>query len=143
MRPKLRRLHIRCITGIICLTVLFGNSDVAVLCISQNGHIAIEPARSTCCGHNPAGAAKQDPTAFVQHSHSAHNDCGSCVDIPLSGAFAGTVNIAKKVNLSFVTSTPIGPLPAEITQLSQLRLALKSFIPAPYFTPLRSIILQI
>jgi hypothetical protein len=125
----------------ICLLVVFSNCGVVVLCIGEDGHIAIETAGSGCCGHTLSAISKGDATAFIEDSSPASEDCGSCVDIPLSGGVAGSVTISKKANAWSSVPTAVSTLPAANPQKSELKPAVKSFELTPFFTPLRSVIL--
>ncbi|MHC4464251.1 MAG: hypothetical protein ACYS6W_15725 [Planctomycetota bacterium] len=144
MRPKIGRSFVRCIIAATCLLVALANSGMFILCIGEDGHVAIEAAVSDCCESFGVGVTETPLVAFDRGGPQASTgDCGSCVDIPLSGGLTGALSIAKRANLVLVASAPVSPLPVETTQSSELRSALESFMPTPYFTPLRSIILLI
>ncbi|MHC4623767.1 MAG: hypothetical protein ACYS4W_07675 [Planctomycetota bacterium] len=141
MRLKPRQTYTRLISAAICVFAVFGNSGEAVLCIGEDGHIAIEVAGNDCCGHSASDVSEIHQTAFAGDYRSGNDDCGSCVDVPLCVGFSRTIISAKKVN-----HTPSAPGPAswwtvEPSGLSDLGLVSKSFTPSPYFAPLRSIIL--
>jgi hypothetical protein len=142
MRTKIGRSFVCCIITVTCLFVALGNSGMFILCIGEDGHIAIEAAASDCC--ESLGVTGTPLVAFDRGSPQASTgDCGSCVDIPLSGGLTGALSITKKASLVFVASASVSPLPVETTQLSELQSAPESFVPIPYFTHLRSIILLI
>ncbi|MHC4575314.1 MAG: hypothetical protein ACYS76_14475 [Planctomycetota bacterium] len=142
MNVKLRQTYIRFIIAAICLPVVVGNSDMVVLCIGEDGHMAVEGVSSNCCGNLPVGVSDRGVPTFVADSSSANSgDCGSCVDIPLSTGVAGSLSMGKKVNLLFPALTAVIPLSAATAQISELKSALKSFELFPFFTPLRSVIL--
>ena len=133
----------RYLSALIILLLAFSNSQAVVLCIGEDGHITIEAASSNCCTNAPVGTSKAGATIFVDDSHSANDECGSCVDIPLFGGGTYTLTTAKKENPSHMTTAAMGPLPVEAIQTSGLGLVLESFTPTSYFTPLRSVILLI
>jgi hypothetical protein len=139
---KSRQAYIRCISAVICLLVALANSEAVVLCMGEDGHVAIETVGSSCCESAQIGTSEGHSAVFVDDSQYAGDDCGSCVDIPLSGGYAGSLNTAKKANLSFAASSPAAPLPAS-PQVSERQLAGKSLELTPFFTPLRSVILLI
>lgn len=142
MRPKLRQPYIRYISVAICLLAVLSNSDVVVLCIGEDGHIAIEAVNNKCCGHSAVGVSERVSIAFEKGGLSANkDDCGSCVDIPLSAGLAKPLSTAERINptLSVLSATCI--LPLNSSDFSTLRLVLETFVPTPYFAPLRSIIL--
>ncbi|MHC4639220.1 MAG: hypothetical protein ACYTBV_17215 [Planctomycetota bacterium] len=144
MRAKPEQGSIRFISIAICFLVVIGNSELVVLCVGQDDHVAIEVAGSDCCESLAVCVARTDLTAVDKGGSVASNgDCSSCVDIPLSGGLVDTPGIAKRASLFFLASAPVGPSHVETSQLSELQLGLESFIPTPYFTPLRSIILLI
>jgi hypothetical protein len=133
----------RYLSVLIILLLAFSNSQAVILCIGEDGHIAVEVASSDCCTNPPVGTSKADVTIFVDDSHSEDDDCGSCVDIPLFAGGAYTLTAAEKENPSHITTAAMGPLPVEAIQTSGLGLVLESFTPTAYFTPLRSVILLI
>jgi hypothetical protein len=144
MRTNLKQAYIRFISIAICILVVISNSQLFVLCIGQDGHVAIEVPGSDCCESVAVGVAKTDLTAVDKGGSVASNgDCSSCVDIPLSGGLADTPGIAKRASLFFLASAPVGLSHVETPQLSELQLAFDRFLPTPYFTPLRSIVLLI
>jgi hypothetical protein len=144
MRAKPKQASIRFISIAICIFVLISNLQLFVLCIGQDGHATVEVAGSDCCESLAVGVAKTDLTAIDKGGVVASNgDCSSCVDIPLSSGLADTHSVAKRASLFLLASTSIGPSHVETPQLSEPQLALESFTPTPYFTPLRSIILLI
>ncbi|MHC4463564.1 MAG: hypothetical protein ACYS6W_14905 [Planctomycetota bacterium] len=144
MRTKIGRSFVRCIITATCLLVALGNSGTFILCIGEDGHVAIEAAVSDCCESHRVDVTETPFVAFGRSDPQASSDdCGSCVDIPLSVGLTDILSIAKRASLVFVASAPVGPSPVETPQLSDLVFALESFMPTPYFTPLRSIILLI
>jgi hypothetical protein len=144
MRTNLKQAYIRFISIAICTLVVISNSQLFVLCIGQDGHVAIEIPGSDCCESIAVGVAKTDLTAVDKGGSVASNgDCSSCVDIPLSAGLADTPGIAKRASLFFLASAPVGPSHVETPQLSEPQLAFDTFLPNPYFTPLRSIVLLI
>ena len=138
---EFRRAYIQCISVVICLLVALSNCGVVVLCIGGDGHIAIETTGSGCCGHTFSAISKGDATAFIEDSGPANEDCGSCVDIPLSGGFAGSATISKKANVWSCVTTAVSTLPQADPQMSGLKPAVESFEITPFFSPLRSVIL--
>ncbi|MHC4193094.1 MAG: hypothetical protein ACYSP9_02825 [Planctomycetota bacterium] len=144
MRARPKQASIRFISVAICTFVLISNLQLFVLCIGQDGHVAIEVAGSDCCESLAVGVARTDLTAVDKGESAASNDdCSSCVDIPLSGGLADTPGIAKRASLFFLASAPVSPSHVETPQLSELQVALETSLLTPYFTPLRSIILLI
>jgi hypothetical protein len=141
MTLKFIQPYMRYVSAVICLLVVFNNCGVVVLCIGEDGHVAIETTGSSCCVATCSTISKGDATWFIEDSGPASDDCGSCVDIPLSGGIAGSVTVAKKANVWSCVPTPVSALPAASPQKSKLKPAVKSIELTPFFTPLRSVIL--
>ncbi|MHC4617794.1 MAG: hypothetical protein ACYTEQ_08580 [Planctomycetota bacterium] len=143
MSGILRQTCIRYIIAATCLPVtVVGNSDMVVLCIGEDGHMAVEAVSSNCCGSFPVSVSERGVGVFAADGRSANGeDCGSCVDIPLSAGAVGSLSMGKKINLSFPAATAVISLSAAAAQISELKSALKSFELFPFFTPLRSVIL--
>ncbi|MHC4529511.1 MAG: hypothetical protein ACYS29_16675, partial [Planctomycetota bacterium] len=104
---KTRQFRIRWLSALICLFVVFGSSEVVVVCTCEDGHIAVEIAGSGCCEHIHEGLSEGDATAFVEDSRSPNDHDGSCVHIPLSGGSAGILSTSKKVAPSFGISSNV------------------------------------
>ncbi|HUT28166.1 MAG TPA: hypothetical protein VMX13_00125 [Sedimentisphaerales bacterium] len=141
MELKLIQILIRCVSAAICLLMLFNTCGAGVLCIGEDGHIAIATADISCCGHSLAEIHTGYAAAFVEDSSPVTDNCGSCVDIPLPGGFSGSVNIAKRACVSLSVSTAVSATPGAGPQISELNWAVKSFEITPFFSPLRSVIL--
>jgi hypothetical protein len=132
----------RYLSVLIILLLAFSNSQAVVLCIGEDGHIAVEVASSDCCTSASAGIAEADATRPADDGHSDDDHCGSCVDIPLFGG-AYTLSTTKNENPTDTDAAAMGVLPIETIRTSGPGLAVESFTHTSYFTPLRSVILLI
>lgn len=138
-----RVVRIWCFSSLIWL-LFAGGGPGFVLCHGEDGHVAVEVAGGDCCDDLPAGASHRDSVASAeQRLPSKEDNCGSCIDISIS---IGSATVSKKPNPanSALLALTI-PTPADISSsdFSKFQLAPESFIPTPYFTPLRSIILLV
>jgi hypothetical protein len=133
----------RYLSVLIILLLAFSNSQAVVLCIGEDGHIAVEVASSDCCTNVSAGIAEADATRLADDGHSDDDHCGSCVDIPLFGGGAYTLSTTKNENPTDTDTAAMGVLPVETIQASGPGLAVESFTHTSYFTPLRSVVLLI
>lgn len=119
-----------------------GSGPGFVLCHGEDGHVAVEVAGGDCCGDLSADAPHRDSVGSAgQELPSQKDNCGSCVDISIS---IGSAMVSKKpnhVNPALLVSTIPAPVNISSPDFSEYQLAPESFIPTPYFTPLRSIIL--
>ena len=142
MRLRLRKVLVQFVSVVFCLSVALGNSGAVVLCVSEDGHIAVETAGNNCCT-DPLNDTPETPATALHNGGQPADgdDCGSCVDIPLSSSLTGTFNIAKKPSPAFLGSNPAHSLVVSDRHLSELKLVLKSFEPTPFFTPLSTVIL--
>ena len=66
-------------------SLLMGGAHGAVLCLGENGHIAIEAAQNGSCNRTLPGFSLTDPPSHKPViSGSAKQHCGPCVDFDLS-----------------------------------------------------------
>ncbi len=142
MRAKPKQASIRFISVAICILVVISNSQLFVLCIGQDGHVAIEAANSNYCGDLLASVSREASLTSAERASSSNkSSCGSCMDIPVG--LVGAFKKPNRVNPTSLTPTTIIPVTINSCDFSKYQLALESFTPTPYFTPLRSIILLI
>jgi len=120
-----------------------GGAHAAVVCHSEDGHVAIEAATDEGCVKAPSDHCPDDAETSAEHQVSPTDNCGECVDIPLSIGMAIIVKKPCKTNPAAPLSTAIDPAIVSSSDFSQYHSAPDPFAPPPYFTPLRSIILII
>ena len=87
MRAKPKQASIRFISVAICFLVVIGNSESVVLCVGQDGHVAIEVANSDCCDQYLNAPAQTSPNPYTNSDHTSASPCGDCIDIPLHGDY--------------------------------------------------------
>jgi hypothetical protein len=144
MQLKRRRTHVRCLSAVLCLLVMFNSSQAMVLCIGEDGHVALEASDSRCCGHLPGACCPQSTHALtVTGCLAQDDDCGPCLDIPISSGLAEALQAPNDVQpdvsvLSFFDFSLF-----DRTGVCQSHRDLKFLIVQSYFTPLRSVILLI
>ena len=144
MGSKRRRTHIQYLSVALCLVLGFSSSEVMVLCIGQDGHVAIEASDSRCCGHPPWISRFQDANAFVAAGCSAQDDdCGACLDIPISSGLTEAVQAPKEVQPDTGSSFIVDLLLPDYSRFLESNFDLKFLIVQSYFPPLRSVILLI
>ena len=116
-----------------------------VLCIGQNGHIAIEASDSRCCGRLPWVTSRTSVLNFAQTGPSAtDDDCGSCLDIPISSGAIEAVGVPNgAAQLDVPVSMELEPLLVARPCLCEFQPDLKFLILPSYFTPLDTTILLI
>lgn len=129
---------------LLLLLAVLNVPQAMVLCVGDDGHVAIEPAGHDHCvdGLHSCGRASAQPD---EHSHVAHEHCRPCVDIPIVVA-AGRNRIVSQrsdvplICLSHVQPTMLtgSPLDAGQTVASSSRL-----LPLSCGDPLQGIILQV
>jgi hypothetical protein len=81
---RLKRKAISLIAALMLTTPI----SVSVLCISPDGHIAIESLNADCC-------ISAEILAYQGHSQNdaicAHDECLNCTDLPLFSNESGTI----------------------------------------------------
>lgn len=76
------RLGLIALLGIFLVT---GYANAAVLCISPDGHVRIEPASMSCCGSDESSHA-DEPSFPIPAGGS--DKCGDCLDVPVAGEYS-------------------------------------------------------
>jgi hypothetical protein len=113
------------------------------LCKGEDGHVAVEIVRGHCC-RNPINDVSQKVSVVpVMERPTSKNDCGDCVDIPISVEFVTTMKESNLINQA-VSALTAGILTNTYNyDFSEYQTVSESFNPIGYFTPLRSIIILI
>ena len=144
MEIKRERVYIRCLSVILCLLVVSSSPQAMVLCIGRNGHVAIEASDSRCCGNLPWVVSHNSVLTFGETGPSAQDDdCGSCLDIPISSGLAEAVAVRHAMQPDLPVSIELEPLLVTHPCFSQFHLDLKFQILPSYFTPLDATVLLI
>jgi len=97
----------------VYLLVGFGVTNSFILCIGEDGHVAVETAINDCCNQHPVIStqpANQSHTENVISSAdhpSDDNHCGSCIDVPLvTGEFRFCPDTPKVPSIQKQISVP-------------------------------------
>ena len=144
MRFSREQAYMRCLSAAICLLAMFSSPEAMVLCIGHDGHVAIEASGSACCGHLPWVVSERSIPAFGAAGRSAEDDdCGPCLDIPISSGSADAFRAPDKVAPDLSASIAVDPLPVAHCSFPDSRLDSKFLTPLSDFTPLRSTVLLI
>lgn len=143
MMKLTRSICALCLSIQMCLLLSVSGLQMAVVCHSEDGHVAIEAANSDGCTTLPAGPSRESSVASAEERFSSKNTCGACVDVPLSLGVAMVTKKPYRANPASPASTTIAFATVNSFDLSEYQLASHPFTPAPYFSPLRSIILLI
>ena len=125
----------------ICCLLISGGLDMAVLCHADDGHVKIEAANAAGCAKSTADHHAENPAANPETKFSPKDDCGDCVDVPLSIGRAVAEKKPYKSNIA--TSIELAPSSNGADDSPALPLPLELVSPPPYFTPLASIVLLI
>ena len=127
---------------LICILLIISTLHGAVLCIGEDGHIAIEAAGSDCCGSLPSDRTE---AGFAKAAFSSEaQKCGSCLDVPISPVTAVAVKKPNPVNSTPSTSTTFSTLNIGDCDFSKYHLASNPpDLVNPCLTHLSSIILLI
>ena len=138
-----RKSHIWCLIGVLCLMLAVGNSEALVLCIGQDGHVAIEASDSRCCGHLPWDSSIEVHVLRACGPSAQNDDCGACLDIPISSGAADAFRASNGVRLELSACAPAVSLRVACDSLLGSHLDLKFPSLLSDLPPPRSIILLI
>ena len=138
-----RTIRSICLSIMICCLLIGGGLDMAVICYAQNGHAAIEAAAGSDCVKPPADHCDQACPPSTEGGFSSTDDCGDCLDVPLSISPAVVVKKPCKNNIAPATLTAVAVTTDIAADSSQSLLLPELVIPPPYFAPLKSIVLLI
>ena len=141
MKLTIKAVNVCWFSSLIWLLLTGGGSGF-VLCHGEDGHVAVEVAGGDCCAGLTAGASHRSSVASSEQGlPSKSNNCGSCVDISISIGLATLSKKPNPLNPALLVSTIPTPVDIKSSDFSEYQFDPESFIPNPYFTPLRSIIL--
>jgi len=139
----IRKFCIVSLSGLLSILLAASGLQEAVLCYSEDGHIAIEAADSTCCSKISDCSSQVHLDYSAERKISSEHDCGPCTDIPISVGFAKSVKKPHRSYPALPLSGIIAFIAADSADFSEYRSVSEPFVPPPHFTPLRSIILLI
>jgi hypothetical protein len=143
MIKLLQKICIGCLSMLLIFLLAGSGLQGAVLCYGEGGHIAIEPADSTCCSKILDDCSSHEcSTDCTENEHSSDHDCGACVDISISIGFVTVTKESNRSDLTLPASGIIAPAAVDSLNFSEYLSVSELFIPS-HFTPLRSIVLLI
>ena len=92
-------MRTKAIAFICVFLTLLGNAVLLpgrVLCIGEDGHVQLEPARGGVC-IDPCSADGSDSAEPSNLTRSSGSQCGACTDVPLeSGLLHGRIAVPKR-----------------------------------------------
>ena len=140
-------IYNRCFSVAICVLLMVGSLQGAVLCKGVDTHVAVETISGDCCDNLPVSAfRKASPGSVEQVFPSSSDNCIPCVDVPISTKFVGFFKKSNQINSMSLTSTTTVPITVSSSDFSEYEYRLASGLIAkgnPSLTSLCSIILLI
>ena len=143
MTAKIARKQIykKCFVVLICLLIVGNSTHGAVLCLGSDGQIEIESAFHERCNDSVHPQSADQRQLSYQSDHMKDENCEPCVDIPIFISLAKISSVSKQLNSTFPATNVI--VLANKFNLSAYNSASSAFDAAPYFAPLRTVILLI
>lgn len=143
MKLASKQFYEKCLVVLICL-LMFGNlAQGPVLCFGSDGRIEVESTlHERCDGHSHSKQTDQKQFPY-QSDHTKDKNCEPCVDIPIFIGLAKISSVAKQLDSTFHAPSENVVVLDNSLNLSAYNSASSSFDAAPYFTPLRTVILLI
>ena len=138
-----KQVYKKCFVVLICLLLAGNSAHVVVLCFGANGHIEIESAFHERCDDSAHSQPTDQNQLSYQVDHVEDRHCKPCVDIPISISLAKITHVSKQLNSTFPAPATNVIVLANKFNLSAYNSASNTFDAAPYFTPLRTVILLI
>ena len=143
MMELTRKSCVLCYGILLSFALTGGGQPTVMLCLGEDGHIAIEASDSECCSESHLSHSQAAYVASTDEELPSENDCGACIDIPIS---IGSAALVKKP----CQADPALPVPAAAAlaivnsvDFSEYQPVPESFVPPPHFATLRTIILLI
>ena len=136
-----KQIYKKCFVVLICLLIVGNSAYAAVLCFGEDGHIEIESAFHKRCDDPVHSQPTDQKQLSYQVDHVEDRHCEPCVDIPIFISLAKISRASKQLNSAFPATNVI--VLANKFNLSAYNSASSAFDAAPYFTPLRTVILLI
>ena len=136
-----KQIYKKCFVVLICLLTVGSSARGVVLCFGVDGHIEIESAFHERCDDSAHSQPTEKKQISYQVDHVEDRHCEPCVDIPIFISLAKISRASKQLNSAFPATNVI--VLANKFNLSAYNSASSAFDAAPYFTPLRTVILLI
>ena len=119
------------ISSILCvlyLTIFVGTGSSSVLCVGENGHIAIESSIDGSCAESSHDTSESSDCELSLSDPHCH--CGPCVDIPLEFELAESRPNSFKVIVQLNTDS-WSPVLLETSATAFLKTATVTNLPIP------------
>ena len=141
MMELTRKSCVLCFGILLSFALTGGGQPTVMLCLGEDGHIAIEASDSECCSESHLSHYRATHLVSTDRELPSKNDCGACIDIPISIGYAALVKEPCQVDRAL--PAPVAPAIVNSADFSEYQPDSESLAPAPYFSPLRAIILLI
>jgi len=103
-----RKFYKQCLIALTGIAFMVSSMQGIILCVAEDGHVAIEFASSVCCDSLDASISPEGSTASHKDIFlSSKENCGPCVDMPISVLLT---NISKKLH-------PVDPTTVVLTTI--------------------------
>ena len=141
MTELTRKSCVLCLGILLSFSLVGGGQPRGVLCLGEDGHIAIEAMDSDCCAESHLSHSRAACLASTNKEPPSENDCGACLDIPIS--VESTALVKEPCQVDRVFPAAVAPATVSIADFSEYQPVSEPFAPPPYFAPLRTIIILI
>ena len=142
MKLTHRKIYDRCLIVLTGIALTICSIQGMVLCHAEDGHIAIEPVSSICCDNLHTGPDRSI-TSLKEAFSSSDDNCGPCVDTPMSIMFLKGFKKSSVLNPMSVASAANIHTTITDHDFSGYQLDSELFASVnPYLACLRTIILQ-
>jgi len=140
-----RKIYKQCLIALAGIAFMVSSMQGIVLCNAEDGHVAVEFVSSVCCGNlNTSISSEESTTSRNKAFSSSKENCGPCVDTPISVVLAKNSKKPNPVNLTLIASTAIVPTTITSFDLSEYQSDSELFVSVnPCLASLRTIILLI
>jgi len=143
MMELTRKSCILCCGILLSFALTGGGQPGVMLCLGEDGRIAVEAADSGCCAEPHLSHYRATYVASTDGELPSENDCGACIDIPISIGSAALVKKPCQADCALPAPAAAALAIVNSIDFSEYQPVPESFAPPPYFAPLRAIILLI
>ena len=107
MKLRHRKIHNQCSVFLACLVLVTGSVFGFVRCDAEDGHLAVELVSRYCCGAlNTSISSEESKTPKKEAFSSSKDNCGPCVDTPISTEAIKTLKGTDLAN-SVILALPV------------------------------------
>jgi hypothetical protein len=122
---------------------LTGKQNWKVLCFGADGHVEFESAFHERCDDPDHSSAPVQDVFSSKASHEICNHCGPCIDMPITNDMIQISNTPQKIITKLSVPTTYMLIDTDKLNSSVYNLASNSFTETSYFSPLRTVVLQV